>query len=136
MRQFHFTPKIFPNNENTVNVEADAMFFPNSLFVWYSVGVLNRLLADTLPTCCQQSADCWQKNFAKTTNDHRLTVGRLLAGSRPAVGRLSTNCRPTVVWGSCASLFPKFQYASMVQPLEVSGNKSKLDFNCEPYTPA
>ena len=80
---------------------------------WYSTGVLNRHLANKLPTCCQQladkrptfgqhSADCWQNIFVK--------------GGK----RQSADCRPTVgrqfFWGSCSSLFPITQY---VQNLKV-----------------
>ena len=46
------------------------------------------------PTCGQRSADCWQKIFVKAVND-----------SRPTVGGLSANSRPTVFWGSCYSFF-------------------------------
>ena len=51
---------------------------------WYSTRVLNRHLANKLPTCGRQSANCW-----------------------PTVGQLLANSRPTVFWGSCSSLFPK-----------------------------
>ena len=46
---------------------------------WYSTGVLNRHLANKLPTCCQQ------------LDDKRPTVGRLLANSRPTVDQQSAD---------------------------------------------
>ena len=42
----------------------------------------------SLPTCGQQSADCWQKIFVKSVNDSRPTVGRLSADCRLTVGQL------------------------------------------------
>ena len=99
---------------------------------WYSTRVLNRHLANKLPTCGQQSADkrptVGRLLAEKAVNDSRPTVGQQLADCRPTVGRLSVDCRPTVVqlsancwptvgrllansrptvfWGSCSSLFP------------------------------
>ena len=82
---------------------------------------LYRHAANKLPTCCQQSADCWQKIFVKggklQSADSWSTVGQQLADCRPAVdqqsadcwptvGRLLVNSRPTVGWGSCSSFFP------------------------------
>ena len=72
---------------------------------WYSTRVLNRHLANKLPTCGQQSADCWQKIFVKLVNDSRTTVGQLSADYRPTVGRLSSNCWPTVGQQSADSFF-------------------------------
>ena len=46
--------------------------------------VLNRHLANKLPTCCQQLADSWP------------TIGQQLADCGPTVGRLWADCRPTV----------------------------------------
>ena len=78
---------------------------------WYSTGVLNRHLANKLPTCCQQSADsrptngqqsadCWQKIFVKggkrQSADSWPTVGQLSADCWSTVGRLSANCQLTV----------------------------------------
>ena len=100
---------------------------------WYSTGVLNRHLANKLPTCGQQSADsrptngqqsadCWQKIFVRGGKrqsadswptigqqlaDCRSTVGRLLADCWPTVGQQLANSWPTVFWGSCSSLFPR-----------------------------
>ena len=94
MRKFHFAP-IY----NVLPCEL-------RLF-WYSTRVLNRHLANKLPTCGQQStdsrptngqqsADCWQKIFIKVVNDSQPTVGRLSANSWPTVVRLSSNCWSTV----------------------------------------
>ena len=69
---------------------------------WYSTRVLNRHLANKLPTCSQQSADS------------RPTVGCMSVICWPSVGRLLANSRPTVFWGSCSSLFPKFLLMSLV----------------------
>ena len=77
---------------------------------WYSTRVLNRHLANKLPTCGQQSADCWQKILVKSVNDSRPTVVRLLAKCCPTVGRLLANSQPTVFWGSCSSFFPRILY--------------------------
>ena len=78
---------------------------------WYSTRVLNRHLANNLPTCGQQSADsrptngqqsadCRQKIFVeggkRQSADSRPTVGRLSVDCRPTVGRLSSDCWPTV----------------------------------------
>ena len=89
---------------------------------WYSTRVLNRHLANKLPTCGQQSADsrptngqqsadCWQKIFVRGGKrqsadswptigqqlaDCRSTVVRLLANCWPTVGRLLADCWPTV----------------------------------------
>ena len=77
---------------------------------WYSTRVLNRHLANKLPTCGQQladsrptngqqSADCRQKIFVeggkRQSADSRPTVGRLSVDCRPTVGRLSSDCWPT-----------------------------------------
>ena len=52
---------------------------------WYSTRVLNRHLANKLPTCGRQSADCWQKICVKGGKrqlaDCRSTVVRLSADS-------------------------------------------------------
>ena len=79
---------------------------------WYSTRVLNRHLANNLPTCGQQSADsrptngqqladCRQKIFVeggkRQSADSRPTVGRQSANSWPTVGRLSSDCRSTIV---------------------------------------
>ena len=78
---------------------------------WYSTRVLNRHLANNLPTCGQQladsrptngqqSANCRQKIFVeggkRQSADSRPTVGRLSVDCCPTVGRLSSNCWPTV----------------------------------------
>ena len=78
---------------------------------WYSTRVLNRHLANKLPTCGQQSsdsrptngqqsADCRQKIFVeggkRQSADSRPTVGRLSVDCRSTVVRLSSDCRPTV----------------------------------------
>ena len=78
---------------------------------WYSTGVLNRHLANKLPTCCQQSADsrptngqqsadCWQKIFVKgrkrQSADSWPTIGQQLGDCWSTVGRLLANCGPTV----------------------------------------
>ena len=52
---------------------------------WYLTRVLNRHLANKLPTCGQQSADS------------RATVRRQTANSRPTVGQQLADCRLTVV---------------------------------------
>ena len=77
---------------------------------WNSTAVLNRHLADKLPTCYQQSADsrptngqqpadCWQKIFVKggkrQSADSWMTVGQQLANCRPTVAQLLANCWPT-----------------------------------------
>ena len=51
---------------------------------WHLTRVLNRHLANKLPTCCQQS------------DNKQPTVGRQLNDYRPTVGRLSGHCWPTV----------------------------------------
>ena len=67
----------------------------NSFFVTsvarnkYSNTVNYHLSADSRPTNGQQSADCWQKLFAKGGK-------RLSADCRPTVGQLSANCWSTV----------------------------------------
>ena len=80
---------------------------------WYLTRALNqsadcrptvsRHLANKLPTCCQQSADCWQKIFVKGGK-------RQLADCRPAVGRQSADCWSTVdrllVGGAVLHFFP------------------------------
>ena len=90
---------------------------------WYSTRALNRHLADKLPTCGRQSADCWQKicvkggkrqladcrsTLVRLSVDSRPTVVQLSANCWPTVGRLLANSRPTVFWGSCSSFFPYF----------------------------
>ena len=107
---------------------------------WYSTGVLNRHLANKLPTCCQQSADCWQNILVKggkrqsanswptvgqLSADCWPTVGQLLANCWPTVGRLLTNSRPTVFWGSCSSLFPDLLARVEEHPLK----GHQLNFN-------
>ena len=68
---------------------------------WYSTKVLNRHLANNLPTRGRQSADCRQKIFVeggkRQSADSRPTVGRLSVDCCPTVGRLSSDCRSTVV---------------------------------------
>ena len=83
---------------------------------WYSTRVLNRHLANKLPTCGQQSADsrptngqqsadCWQKIFVKGAKQQSAnswpTVGRLSSDCRPTVGRLSADC-----WRLSADCWP------------------------------
>ena len=74
---------------------------------WYSTRVLNRHLANKLPTCGQQSADsrptnsqqsaeCCQKIFVKSVNDSRPTIGQQLADCRSTVEQLLSDCWPTV----------------------------------------
>ena len=72
---------------------------------WYLTRALNQSvdcrptvgqhLANKLLTCCQQSANCWQKIFVKggkrQSADSWPTVGRLLADSRPTVGQQSAD---------------------------------------------
>ena len=72
---------------------------------WHLTGVLNRHLANKLPTCCQQSDDK-RPTVGRQLADYRPTVARLSGHCWPTVGRLLTNSRPTVFWGSCTSLFP------------------------------
>ena len=76
---------------------------------WNSTGVLNRHLADKLPTCYQQSADCWQKIFVKGGKRQSAnswpTVGQLSADCRPTVGRPLAESRPTVSWGAVLHFF-------------------------------
>ena len=82
MRKFHFTSI------------CNALPCELRLF-WNSTGVLNRHLADKLPTCYQQSADsrltngqqsadCWQKIFVKGGKQQ-------LADSRPTVDQQSAD---------------------------------------------
>ena len=74
MRKFHF--------ESICNV------LPCELrLFWYSTRVLNRHLAHKLPTCSQQSADCWQKIFVKDGK-------RQSANSWPFIGQQLANCWP------------------------------------------
>ena len=61
---------------------------------------IGRHLANKLLTCCQQSADCWQKIFVKGGKRQLAnswpTVSQQSADCRPTVGRLLTDSRPTV----------------------------------------
>ena len=50
---------------------------------------IGRHLANKLPTCCQQSADSWQKIFVKGSK-------RQSANCRPAVDKQSADCWSTV----------------------------------------
>ena len=89
VRKFHFA--------SICNIVPDEL----RLF-WYSTRVLNRHLANKLPTCGQQladsrptngqqSADCWQKIFVKAVNNSRPTVGQLSSHFWPTVGRQSAD---------------------------------------------
>ena len=92
---------------------------------WYSTRVLNRHLANKLPTCGQQSADKrptvgrllaedFRKSGKRQSADYRPTVGRLSSNCWPTVGRLSADCRPTVgrqfFGGAVLHFFQKFSY--------------------------
>ena len=72
---------------------------------WHLTGVLNRHLADMLPTVGRQTANS-RPTVGRLSPNSCPTVGPLLANCWPTVGRLLTNSRPTVFWGSCSSLFP------------------------------
>ena len=74
---------------------------------WYSTRVLNRHLANKLPTCGQQSADkrptvgrLLAEDFRKIGKqqlaDSWPTIGQQLADCRPTVGQLLSDCWPTV----------------------------------------
>ena len=62
---------------------------------WYSTRVLNRHLANRLPTFGPQSADCWQKIFVeggkRQSADSWLTVVQLWADCRPTAGQQSAD---------------------------------------------
>ena len=62
---------------------------------WYWTRVLNRHLANKLPTCGQQSADsrptAGRKGGKRQSADSRPTVGRLSADCRSTVGQLSAD---------------------------------------------
>ena len=66
---------------------------------------------DSQPTLGQQITDIRPTIGRLLAEDFRkrrsTTVGRLSANSWPTAVRLLADCRPTVFWGSCSSLFPK-----------------------------
>ena len=120
---------------------------------WYSTRVLNRHLANKLPTCGQQSADsrptngqqsadCRQKIFVeggkrqsanswptvgRLSSDCRSTVVRLSVDCRPTVGRLSADCWPTVgrqfFGGAVLHFFPLINLLKTSFSFSVDGEK-------------
>ena len=102
---------------------------------WYSTRALNLHLANKLPTCGRQSADCWQKICVKGGK-------RQSADSRPTVGRLSADCWPTVgrqfFGGAVLHFFPNSKQGSLkceyLHPLQVAFKCFSMALATQPAT--